>query len=345
MMMKLGEMMMLDEVITQDELDKALERQKVMGGRIGTNLLELGYVTENQVVQYLARQRNVPPMPPGVLDFVSDKVIATIPLQIAQDSKVIPFKRERNQLHVAMADPLDLAAIDALGFIAGSTIKIYITAEARIIYSLQKYYKVNPKFRYQQLIKKLDTKADTQQRRVTPPRFTDSAKLAKEKPKKTTIEVLLNGESRRKILGAMCEALTPLCERVLIYIIDKHTIAFWDDVIEFNSEQKGELLNLDLQEDSFLKDFIGSSEPFCGPIPPNERNSKLIGALGDLYPVNAVVMPLVLGKHSYGIVYCDNLLSSEPIKNFDAFKKIHLMALYSVKIYYLKKRITELSES
>lgn len=347
-MMLLGEMLVLEGVISQNQLDNALERQRVMGGRIGTNLLELNYLTEVQLIQYLSKQRNIPAAPPTALDNIDEKVIALVPNQIASDYKVVPFLKERHHLHLAMLDPLDLAAIDALSFIASSTIKIYIATEARIYFALQKYYQITPRYRFQQVIMKLQDSGKMVAPLApltprTPPTTSMSSKKA-DKNTKDSKAVFLAAESRRKIIGALCNELVKHLERIIIYIIDNNVIAFWDDLSEFHEERKGEIISINLSEPSFLRDHLRSSDTYIGPLEHNRQNTKLIGALGDIYPAEVVILPVTLGKDSICVVYGDNLLSAKSIENPETIKRLHIITLYAIKIYYMKKKIADLTD-
>jgi hypothetical protein len=106
MSLKLGEAMVKGSIITKEQLRLALERQVIFGGRLGTNLVELGIITENELASFLESFFKVRIVDPADLDSVDDEIISCISKEIAEKYKVVPFKKERNRLHIAIQDPL-----------------------------------------------------------------------------------------------------------------------------------------------------------------------------------------------------------------------------------------------
>ena len=131
--MRLGEGMVKEGLITNDQLAKALERQIIFGGRLGTNLVEMGAVSEETLAKYLSKALGVPYAEPDKFEDVPQEVHDALPPELAEKYTAFPIARERNRLHLAMKDPNDMAALDDLGFIVGLTIKPYIASEIRIL--------------------------------------------------------------------------------------------------------------------------------------------------------------------------------------------------------------------
>ena len=146
--MKLGEALIKESLITKEHLRLALERQVIFGGRIGTNLVELKVIKESELVSFLSKYLNVPAVDPSKLVSVDDETISCISREMAEKYKVVPFRKDRNRLHVALLDPRSMAAVDELRFITGYDIIPYVTSELRLLYALEKYYGLERDLRY-----------------------------------------------------------------------------------------------------------------------------------------------------------------------------------------------------
>ncbi len=144
-----GERLVRCGAITREQLEEALEAQAIFGGRIGTNLLELGHVDERTLNRVLAEKHRVPTLDEGVVDPAPDpKVLALIPQELIRKYRVFPVRLEQKRLHVLMEDPSMLAQIDDLSFRTGLIIHPCVASEARIAYLLESYYKIRRDQRY-----------------------------------------------------------------------------------------------------------------------------------------------------------------------------------------------------
>lgn len=154
MAIKLGEMLVKGGVITLDQLEEALKYQVIFGGKLGTNLIELGYLGEEGIGWFLSEKLGLPYVHPDKLMDISPEVIKHIPQDLASKYKVIPIAIEKKRLTLAMADPSDLAAIDEIAFITGLTIKPVVAPEVRVMLALEKYYDIERDVRYIPIIEK-----------------------------------------------------------------------------------------------------------------------------------------------------------------------------------------------
>ena len=146
--MKLGEVLVKEGLITKEHLRLALERQVIFGGRIGTNIVELGILTEDEFTKFLSRYLKIPVVESSQLAGIEEETIASISRDMAEKYKAIPFKKEKNRLHVAMLDPKDIGAVDEFRFTSGYDIIPYAASELRILYALEKYYGIKRDLRY-----------------------------------------------------------------------------------------------------------------------------------------------------------------------------------------------------
>ncbi len=148
---KLGELLVKEGAITRKQLEEALKSQVIFGGRLGTNLVEMGLIDEQKLVQYLSRQLEVPYATPEQLTSIPADVIKLISREMAEEYKMVPLSLEKKRLTVAIWDPSDLSAIDAISFITGYIIKPLVCSELRLLMALEQYYGVKREMRYIQM--------------------------------------------------------------------------------------------------------------------------------------------------------------------------------------------------
>lgn len=139
---KLGALLVQKKVITGKQLDDALRSQVIYGGRLGTNLVELGYLDEEALAYFLSEALEVPYAHPKTLLDIDRKLIALIPREIAEKYKILPFELKKKRLKVVMVDPQDIGAINEISFITGFIVEPMVTPEARLMEALEIYYDV-----------------------------------------------------------------------------------------------------------------------------------------------------------------------------------------------------------
>ena len=136
---RLGDMLVKASLISKEQLEKALRQQESAGGRIGTNLVKLGFISEDDITSFLSRQYGVPSINLSHFD-IDPVVIKLVPSEIAQKHQIIPINRTGNVLTVAMADPSNIFAIDDIKFMTGFKVEPVVAAETSIKNSINKYY-------------------------------------------------------------------------------------------------------------------------------------------------------------------------------------------------------------
>jgi type IV pilus assembly protein PilB len=136
---RLGDMLVKATLITKEQLAKALQQQETGGGRIGTNLVRLGFISEDDITSFLSRQYGVPSINLSHFE-IDPAVIKLIPSEISQKHQVIPINRTGNVLTVAMADPSNIFAIDDMKFMTGFKVEPVVASETSIKNAINKYY-------------------------------------------------------------------------------------------------------------------------------------------------------------------------------------------------------------
>ena len=138
--MKLGQMLVKAGVITNEQLESALNSQRDQGGRLGYNLVRMKLITEEDLNSYLARQNRIEAINIDSLK-IEPEVLQLVPAKLAIRYEVIPVERVGKTLVVAMADPHNLFTIDDLRFSLGMEIEPHICASSMIQRALDKVYR------------------------------------------------------------------------------------------------------------------------------------------------------------------------------------------------------------
>lgn len=152
--------MLLDaKMVSPAQIDDALQNRVFFGGKIGTSLVELGFLREEDLAQFLGRKLMVPYISPEALLNIPMATITLIPKEMALKYRVIPLELKQKRLSLVMSDPADLAAVDEISFITGFVIKPMIAPEFRLLQALSLYYGLNISTRYQRIIDRLNAEA------------------------------------------------------------------------------------------------------------------------------------------------------------------------------------------
>ncbi len=137
--LRIGDALIKEGLINEDQLRKALMLQKKTGKRLGEILIEMGAVTEKDIVMVLAKQLNVPFV--NLKNYmVEPEVAKLIPENVAKQYKVVPLNKVGNKLTVAMADPLNVIAIDDIQHLTGLVVKPVIALPSEIEAAIESIY-------------------------------------------------------------------------------------------------------------------------------------------------------------------------------------------------------------
>ncbi|MYC82203.1 MAG: type IV-A pilus assembly ATPase PilB [Acidobacteria bacterium] len=139
MPVNLGDLLVRENLISRQQLRRALEYQRVHGGRLGYCLIQLGWVTGDDISAILCRQFGLPSINLPVFR-VNPSVVRLIPPETARKYQVLPLSRKGSTLTVATIDPTDVLAMDDLQFMTGFTIEPVVAAESAIRGAILKHY-------------------------------------------------------------------------------------------------------------------------------------------------------------------------------------------------------------
>ena len=136
---RLGELLVRENLISLQQLQKAQEEQRKTGGRIGSLLVKQGAIADHDLTSFLSKQYGVPAI--SLKDFdIDDEVLKLIPKATAEKHQVIPVNRAGSSLIIAMSDPSNIFAIDDIKFLTGYNVEPVVASEQAIKEAIEKYY-------------------------------------------------------------------------------------------------------------------------------------------------------------------------------------------------------------
>lgn len=139
---RLGDLLVDAGVITNEQLGNALKKQRELGLRLGETLIELKYTDENEIAEALHRQMGFPIAKIREAK-LSPEIVALLPENIVRKHNVLPFELDPenpNILRVAMADPLDILAIDDLSIVTNMQIDTMVATPSDVHFGIERYY-------------------------------------------------------------------------------------------------------------------------------------------------------------------------------------------------------------
>ncbi len=136
---RLGEMLIREGLITEDQLRSALDYQAKSGGRLGSVLVRMKYVQEEDITELLSNQFGVPSI--NLSNFeIEEAVLKLIPAEVARKYHLLPISRTGASLTIAMADPSNVFAQDDIKFMTGYHVEPVVASEIAIDKSIERYY-------------------------------------------------------------------------------------------------------------------------------------------------------------------------------------------------------------
>jgi type IV pilus assembly protein PilB len=144
MPVRIGELLLKEKRISAEQLQEALNYQKANGGKLGLNLVKLGFVKDEEITALLSRQYGVPSINLG--DFEIDHaVIKLVPAETAQKYQILPLSRAGATLTIAMTDPTNVFAMDDIKFMTGYNVEPVVASEVAVMEAIQRYYNLTAK--------------------------------------------------------------------------------------------------------------------------------------------------------------------------------------------------------
>src|SRR5438477_4518082 len=139
MSQRLGDLLVKEKIITPEQLDKATKVQKEQSCRLGSALVKLGFLSDEDVTNFLSRQYGVPAINLSYFE-IDPAVVKLIPFETAKRYQILPLSRVRASLTIAMVEPTNVCAMDDIKFMTGFNIEPVVASESSILTGIEKAY-------------------------------------------------------------------------------------------------------------------------------------------------------------------------------------------------------------
>ena len=143
MPVRIGELLLKEKRISAEQLQEALNYQRTNGGKLGANLVKLGYVKDEEITALLSKQYGVPSIALNQFE-IDQAVIKLVPAETARKYQIVPLSRAGATLTIAMTDPTNVFAMDDVKFMTGYNVEPVVASETGVAEAIEKYYAGSP---------------------------------------------------------------------------------------------------------------------------------------------------------------------------------------------------------
>ena len=335
--MKLGTLLLRNAAIGLSQLESGLRNQVLYGGRLGTNLVELGFIDLELLSTYLAEMSGFPVAVPSLLDEADKRLLDKLGVDDAHRLRAIPLTNLGGKIAVAMVDPTDTEALGELGTLFAAEITPYVVPELRALYYLEKLFGLPRRARFirtGQLAAEDEPEAKPDDRRRTqpakglamPPRFT-----LEPRKRRASAAPLISSVPPVITYGAACEAIDTATHRdqiadafvaygegrtdaLVVFLIRDGNALGWRGYASTKLVRPIEEISLPLGGTSALQDTHDSGQVFVGAPPAGARpvETALWAALSaSPEPLQVVVVPVLVKQRAVNLIYA-HLVTGPP---------------------------------
>ena len=155
MSQRLGDLLVKEKVITQEQLEHATKLQKESHSRLASALVKLGFLSDEDVTNFLSRQYGVPAINLSYFE-IDPAVVKLIPYETAKRYQILPLSRVGASLTIAMVDPTNVFAMDDIKFMTGFNIEPVVASESSIIEGIDKAYGTSKEEELEQVMQSMN---------------------------------------------------------------------------------------------------------------------------------------------------------------------------------------------
>ncbi len=138
---RLADLLVEEKLVSAAQLKEVLDGHKQGGEKLGSLLIEKGFIEEEKLLQFLAEKTGISFVSLADIGDIADDAVAAVPEAIARQKMLMPFNKTKTRLTVAIADPLDVMVLDDLKMLTGCDVIACLASEVEISAAHEKYYK------------------------------------------------------------------------------------------------------------------------------------------------------------------------------------------------------------
>lgn len=315
--MKLGTLLLRDGVISLTQLQQGVKAQVLYGGRLGTNLVELGFLKVETLSKYLAKLRGVPEATALMLEAIDINASQLLSPNEAANYLAIPFAKDGDKTLVAVVDPKDDTVIVALTRKLGP-IQLFVAPQLRILYYLEKVYQRPRGERFLRPASTFQRGPSGERRRYRFPASTTTTENLPVPPKRAEVHgvppmryidavaLLRQARSRASVADTLIRFASGRFSMMALF--SKHE----DSAVGWRLYQDGEInksldylmsLALPISGDSGFGFAAAQKLPFLGKLASDAMEARLWRALDLDTPVQVMILPILINGEVIGFIY------------------------------------------
>jgi hypothetical protein len=317
--MRLGQILVDMRACGSDRVRDALEGQVLLGGRLGTNLLELGAVAEEALASALSLQHGRPALHGDI--GIDPLLAASLKPEHADRFEVVPYQLSGHRLSLLCRDPADLRKLDEAAFALGKLVAPVVVPEARLWALLRTHYGVARPMRGLAL----DSAPPAREARAHPqpgpggPDLMDEAEfealytsrvlrpeLAPAPLSFADAAAALSGvDDRATVARVVLRYARSRFRRALLLAVHARAADGWEGIGDGLTPQVVARVQLPLGEPGVVQTVVATRSHFLGPLLRTAGNLRLLQALAGGAPKNAFAMPILARGKVVNVLYAD----------------------------------------
>ncbi len=271
-------------LVGEDQIELAIQHQVLYGGRLGTSLLELGFITEEGLTQGLARLYGVPGASIDPRD-ITPETVALLPRATVARYKVFPWKLKGKTLFLLMMDPQDHSAVARISLSQGYIVRPLVVPEFRMVQLLRDHYGIDERWRFD----------DTYRPPVLEPTPASP---------RDAVERFEWANTRDEVVEALLALCLNYFKRVAFFIVREPWVVGWAGIGEGMERGFAASLRIPLDRPSVFRDVVRDKSVFIGRLGPEEENRRFLKEIGKRLGTAALFPVLVRGR-VVNLVYGD----------------------------------------
>ena len=377
---KLGQILIDRGVITTENLECALRNQLMLGGHIGTCLLELGLVDEECLGTTLAETLRVPYARADLILRADNIAVRSLAKGVVEEYQAVPFRRNGRSLEVAMIDPRDLPAIDTLAFNSGCKIVAWVAPEIRIFEAMERLYDIPRRMRYIVISRSLtplgtaiarDVTRRTKEAHPAPtpaadatPTFTDHGEEygygrswveiadelagkgapsapAREHDANSLASQLCRVEDKDEISRAVLAQALKTVKRAMLFVVKGNDLALWDSAGFDANLDRAAFGTIGIESATILDHLLGLDH-YRGPLGDSPEHREIYTRLDVPAPVEILLVPVHINDRLVALFLADGGPEGTPIGDARNGLRLARMLGLALNLVIVKKKIRNL---
>ncbi|MGB8931340.1 MAG: hypothetical protein WCC48_08870 [Anaeromyxobacteraceae bacterium] len=323
---KLGEILIRRGACSPEAVAEALRNQVIFGGRLGTNLLELGAVREGDLARALGERHGLPTLH-GELK-LDAAAVALLKPALADRYGVVPYLLQDRKLALLVGDPNDLPMLDEVAFVTGRHVHPIVVPEARLWALLRGTYGLDRQLRGLErpapaptplpdrpydIVAEVTAILRAGPGHVAPDHFvplTVPPPAAAPAPTPLSFQEALSRlagvDDRHAIAGTVLRYARTKFKRTVLLTVQRGEARGWAGLGEQVDPQAVSRMRLKLDAPGVVSMVVGARAHFLGPLPRTDANVRLLKLLGGGVPSSCFLVPILALGRVVNVIYADN---------------------------------------